>query len=634
MHSRIDSPARENCSTSVFGWRAGSAVSIVRKISAKGNLLSTTSLPRTTDGLQRTPRSSRWPWIAAGVAVLLLLVVHFVIASFASLPVYWEDEAGYLGNAQVMAGVGHVPDLRGRPYYLGWSLLLVPFWWIFQDGQSVYIAGVFLSAVCGVATAIPLALIARRLRVSWPWSIVAGAVIAISPAHSLLSGFGLPENFLTLLVAFSALFAFKFHDNKSLGNAIGLGLFVAGSFTVHGRVIPVVIATGLWFLFTMRRSLIPSIVGLVSMVAVSGAGFLLYKHVTTLIYGPGGARESVGIGRIIHADFFSTLMSGIGQAWYLVFGTVGLAILGVIALWRQLVLEYKARTPGLATWALLGILGMSIISFTSISAAIERGSSRLDIYSYGRYLDPIFVPIALVGLVLVIRGLSRRLALGLLISTAAVGALWFLIVFPNRSTDGTKWWAPINITGTLQYGWHWNERIPSAPWSVGTIFVILALIVVYFLRKRPAIVVALLLVFFGLSSAYAEARVMRPFFEPWQQSFTLRANISADPLLEGVPVAFDMDDMKEIGDVASKNAYQILLAPTYVPIFDSTDTKPTTQLVISRQDWEYADKYGAKKIANDTGVFSNALWVMPGELQDKLAAEGKLIANDSTTATP
>ena len=123
-------------------------------------------------------------WIAAGLAVVALIVSHAFAAFGASLPMYWEDEAGYLGNAQVMAGVGEIPELRGRPYYLGWSLLLVPLWWIFQDGQLVYQGAVVLSALCGIALAWPLALIARRFALSWPWSITAGAVIAVSPARS------------------------------------------------------------------------------------------------------------------------------------------------------------------------------------------------------------------------------------------------------------------------------------------------------------------------------------------------------------------------------------------------------------------------------------------------------------------
>jgi len=59
-------------------------------------------------------------------------------------------------------------------------------------------------------------------------------------------------------------------------------------------------------------------------------------------------------------------------------------------------------------------------------------------------------------------------------------------------------------------------------------------------------------------------------------------------------------------------------------VFDSVTSRPETTLVISRKDWDLADVWGARKIADDTGLFSNALWVMPGPLQEALASAGRL----------
>ena len=127
---------------------------------------------RPTEGFLLSTLTTAWsrvsyraPWVAAALAIIVLIVSHVFVGSDASLPLYWEDEAGYLANAQVMAGVGEAPDLRGRPYYIGWSIALVPLWWIFQDGHEVYVGAVTLSVLCGIATAVPLAFeLARRLR--------------------------------------------------------------------------------------------------------------------------------------------------------------------------------------------------------------------------------------------------------------------------------------------------------------------------------------------------------------------------------------------------------------------------------------------------------------------------------------
>ena len=564
-------------------------------------------------------------WLAAGAVAVLVVVSHVFAAYGASLPLYWEDEAGYLGNAQVIAGIGEIPELRGRPYYIGWSLLLVPFWWIFQDGQSVYIASVVLSALCGIAIAVPLSLIARRLGLAWPWAVIAGAAIAASPARTVLSSFGLPENLLALLVAFSALWAMRFHESKSIGNAVGLAAFVAASFATHGRVVPLLVATGLWFIWTLRRHFAASAIALVVMGALAGGSFLAYRAVTSLLYLTDGARESVGISRILGAELFPTLMSSVGQIWYIVIAWVGLTIPGFIFLGRRFGSELAKRHPGVATWAMLAIIGTSIISFTNISEAIDRGSSRIDILSYGRYLDPVVLPVALVGLVMVIRVLSRRVAIAMLAGTIGVGLLWFAVVWPNITTEGTQWWAPINVTALLQFGFHAHHLYPLAPWLPASVVVAVAVGLVVLLRKRPAILVAALVLYFAVSTVFIVTRVIRPFFEPWRTSFTLVQVIDGDPLLDDQPVSFDLYGLKEAGDIASKNAYQILLAPTAVPIYDSAEGLPTTDLVISQRDWEFADEFGARAVAVDQGIFDSTLWVMPGALQDKLEAEGKLI---------
>jgi hypothetical protein len=579
---------------------------------------------------QSTSRAILWTtrhraWIAVACAIVLLISSHIFPLFGVTIPLYWEDEAGYLGNAQVLAGVGDIPDLRGRPYYIGWSLLLVPLWWIFQDGEAVYRGAVVLSALCGIALAVPLTLIARRFRLSWPWAIVAGAVIAASPARTLLSGFGLPENLLALLVAFTVLLAMRFHESPTVSNALGLGLVAAAAFTTHGRVIPVLVATALWLVWNLRRNLIPALAGLGSMAIVAGGFFLIYRNVTSLIYGSDGARESVGIGRILDASFLPTVMSGTGQIWYLVVCWVGLTVPGFVVIGRQLAVEWRARTPGIALWAALGLFGTAIISFTNISSAIARGSSRIDVLSYGRYLEPLIIPIALIGLVAVIRGLSLRMALAMLVVTVLVSAAWFAIVWPNIQTVGTRWWAPINVTGLLHFGFHTHTVWALAPWLPASIAIIAATALIVVLRKRVVILVIMLSLYFAAATVFSETRVIYNFFGPWKTSFTLKADIDNNPLLDGLPVSFDMHRLAEVDDIASKNAYQILLAPRSVPIYDSIDGPPSTDLVISRHDWEFAEKFGARAIAVDTGVYDSVLWVLPGQLQDALAAAGELL---------
>jgi hypothetical protein len=581
---------------------------------------------------ERTSSSLR-RWAAPVAAVAVLLFVHVFAATGANIPLYWEDEAGYLGNGLVLSGLTDGLELRGRPYYIGWSILIAPLWLIFQDGQATYLAAVWVSAACGAATAIPLTAVARRLGLSLPWAIVAGSVIAMSPARTVFSGMALSENLLALLVACTVWFAVRLRDRPTWPNALGLGLFAAGAFATHGRAIPLVVAAGLWFVLHLRRRPIVALAGLVPMGLTALGSFLLYRSVAAQLYQDASAREDSGIGRIFNSDLLPTFLSGFGQFWYLVFAWLGLAVIGILVLGRAAWREVRRRTPGLATWGLIALIGAAIICFPFNAPTIARAASRIDVYSYGRYLDPFVVPLALIGLVLVIRGLSKRMAIATLSITAATGAVWYAVVWPVIPSEGKMWWAPMNVAALLQFPWRGTTNMISAfwePWLLVTAVVLGALVVVLLLRRRPVVLVVLLAAYFAVSSVSVEVRFIRPFFSTWNASFTLRDELLHDPELAGSSVSFDMNGIKEIDDVVSKNAYQILLAPRPVDIIDTTIERPATDLVIARQDWNRADDFGALKLDDDEGVFQNALWVMPGELQDVLISEGRL----SPTAAP
>ena len=417
----------------------------------------------------------------------------------------------------------------------------------------------------------------------------------------------------------------RWHAEKSLLNGLGLGFMVAVTFATHGRVVPLVIATGLWFLFSLRRHLVPALAGGALMAVLAGGSFLLYRSVTSLIYGGGGERESVGIGRMLGAEVLPTLMSGVGQSWYVVIAWLGLTVPGFILLGRGVVSDWRARKPGVASWGALAILGTTIISFTNIAESIGRGSSRIDVLSYGRYLEPVIVPVALLGLVMVIRVLSLRLALITLGVTALAGLAWFAIVWPNRTTEGSQWWAPINVTAVIHFGYNEHLEHPLLPWLTGSIFAVVAVAAMVVLRKWPAVLAGMLAVYFLAATAFTETQVMRPFFQAWTTSFTLEQVIENEPLLAGEPVSIDEFELEDDGDVVSKNAYQILLAPTSVELFDSSVDESTTDLVLSQPDWQSADELGARKIATDEGLFNLALWVLPGELADELEAKNLLL---------
>ena len=68
------------------------------------------------------------------VPYLLLVVVHLLMGLQMKQPTVLADEVGYLGNARYLAGVASMPDLRYCTFYhFGYSLFLVPLFWLFKD---------------------------------------------------------------------------------------------------------------------------------------------------------------------------------------------------------------------------------------------------------------------------------------------------------------------------------------------------------------------------------------------------------------------------------------------------------------------------------------------------------------------
>jgi len=559
---------------------------------------------------------------AAALAVIAVVVIHVVVALNSSIPVLWTDELGYLSNAQVLSGVGEPRDLAGRGYYVGWSLLITPLWWFTSDLDLIYQLSVAMSVVFGIATMLPLAAIARRTGLSWTWSIGLGAVISLAPSRTSMSNFALAENFLAFFVALTVLAGMRFASSKTILSAVLFGASAGMVFIIHGRAVPVAIAAGLWFIWSLRRHLAPALAGGAVLGIISLGGFLLYRWVISFMYPASADREASGIDRIFGSDPTAVLTSGGGQVWYMLAAWAGLTLLGGIWVSRIAIAELRAKQPSIATFSLVTLVGAFIISATWVSRTVGAGRDRLDIYSYGRYLETYGPILALFGLILVIKGISKRVAIVAAIATIVISAVFFLLIAPRAPLDGILFWGATSVPGLLQWPWPHVSSQLQPPWIYAGAFAIIALVATWFLRSKPVIVVTIAAVFFAGSSVAAEVRTVTPYFAGFEESFGLRTALAE---YRDATVSFATDGMNEPGmdrDSVSRNAYQYWAAPRAVAVLDTDETVPTTDLVIARKDWDNASEFGALKIADDTGIFDNALYVLPGALQDELLADG------------
>jgi hypothetical protein len=560
---------------------------------------------------------NRIPWAIAVIAALCVIVAHTAAVWDSSSPVYWEDEIGYLSNSLVLAG-GTPPDLGGKSYYIGWSLVLTPIWWFTTDPAVVYRVASALSALAGILLVVPLTLIARRLGVRLPWAIVLASIVAVSPSRVVMSNFALSENFLTLVIAFTALAAFRFQAHQTLARAATLGALSSLVFITHARASAVLIATLLWLLFRIRQTPAASSIGLAVAIVPSVLGFLLYRHVGELMYTSGSVRESNAIDRLINVDVPSLLAAASGQSWYSAVSWFGIAVIGLVVLTVRVVAEVRTRRFSIGFWGIAVVVGSVFISAGFIAKSIATHADRIDIFSYGRYLDPIVAVIALIGLVAVWRGASRRFAIAAAGLLCVLSVVQLAVLAPLVTTDAGRWWTPISNAGLLQYPWPGVSSATQPPFALATLGALLVLTVIIVVRRSRALVAIGLVVIMGASSAAAEVRTIRPFFDHTYSSFTLRYVLDD---YKDQPISFDLDGF-DGSPTVSRNAYQFWLAGERVPLFHSEIDAAPTQLVISRKNWDRAVSLGALRIAVDAPDLDNALWVLPGALQDQLLDAG------------
>jgi len=563
--------------------------------------------------------TNRWAVLGAVVSVALVVLVNARMASAATIPVLWTDEVGYLANAQILAGVGEPRDLAGRSYYVGWSILLAPLWWMTNDLELIYRFSVVLSAIFGIALVWPLALIARRFALSWPWSIVVASVVAVAPSHAVMSTFALSENLVTFLLAFTVVAALRFQRRATPWSAVLLGLSAAAVFIAHGRMIPVLIAAALHLLVSIRAHARASIIGLIALGVTAAGGFLVYRAVTALMYAASLDREASALERIFGSSPGAVATAAAGQVWYELVAWGGVTVLGGILISRAALREIRARRPGAATFGLIALAGAIAVSSTWLARVIDAGRERLDVLAYGRYLEPYGVVLAMLGIILILRRPSVRVvwvAVGTALATSAVFAAF---VAPQARLDGVRFWGPTGVPGMLQWPWPHVTAAQGPPWLLAGSAALVVLALVILLRRWRAVVVGGLLAVFAVSSILAKENTLDPYFATFRGAFTLRTELAQYP---DATLAFDLAGTA--GDTVSRNAYQYWGAVRPVDVFDSrTADVPNVDFVIARRDWPVADEEGARKLADDAG-FDNAIWVLPGPLMRQLELSGDL----------
>lgn len=520
----------------------------------------------------------------------VLFCVRLLLSLIRTGPVLVADEIGYLTNARVI--VDGVPgQLELAPFYRGgYSLLLAPIVGLVSDPSFAYHLILVLNAALAASVLPLLYLLLTRFGGVRPelafWAALAGAAY---PALTVLSQVAMSENALFPLVcvwllAFGWLLSAEDRRGGLLG-APALGAATGALWAIHNRmIVAIVIALAGLVWLALRRRLSPAAAALgIGIIALSFYGVHLLDDFLIDDNYAGSAPDELS-DRMDELFAFGGLRTAlanlIGQSWYLLVATFGLAAVAIADFTR-------GRRP------ILGVLLALTALLLLVSAAAFPERTRPDMLIYGRYTEVVAPALIAFGLATV--ATVRRQLTWPLVSFGLLTAIVVVIRATASEPDAPNRW---NISAlpfvTVQLG-------PAI--LVGA--AVVALVGAYLLLRAsdlgPRVLGLVALALFLPVIAYGAWNPVRSsqravYPAGWQspQEFVDDAET----------VAYDLDHYDTIG----LYAVQWFLPDSQVVLFEGGKEAPASDLVISNGAWGEEHPAGRPRLLWTDNGRDQALW--------------------------
>jgi len=548
-----------------------------------------------------------------------LFAARLLLSLIRSGPVLVADEIGYLTNARVLAG-GLPGQFEQAPFYRGgYSLLIAPLVELGASPTFTYHLVLALNAALAASVLPLLCLLLTRfggVRAELAfWAALAGAAY---PALTVLSQVAMSENALfplviVWLIAFGGLLAVR-SGGREVAWAAGLGAATGALWAIHNRMIVAVALAVLGLVWLgWRRRLRPAalIAGLaVIALAFLGVHFLDNYLIDHNYAGSAPDELSERMDSLFQFGGLRTALANlIGQSWYLLVATFGLAAAAAWDYLRPNTSELHQISPpaGGKSDAVRGVpvLGVllaltGLLLLISASAFPER--TRPDMLIYGRYSE--VVAPALVAFGLAALGRARSTSSWRRLHWPAVGfAALTAVVLAIRTTasdpDAPNRW---NISAlpfvTIQLG-------PAVLLGAALVAVAGAALLLW-ARDRGGLAPALLaLALFLPVVAYGAWNPVRSsqravYPEGWESPEPVVADAGAKT------IAYDLDHYDTIGLYTT----QWFLPKTDLTLFHGNRQPARARFVLSGENWG-ARHPRARAIWSDRGR-DQVLWQATG----------------------
>lgn len=418
-------------------------------------------------GAERPPSPPPGPtagphWFLA-LSLALFAASRVAVLRVADAPVMSPDEPGAWAIAQWLSGSGGTLQMFHMPRYpLASGVVLAPLWWLPVSPATRYQLGLVVAAALVLCAAWLVRSSLRHLGAG-PWPTALGtAVVLLVPSTSFATGFTYAEP--TVLCCWAVLlWGLGRLRDRWTPSVVALTAVAAGAAPfVHGRLSAVPVIWCCFVVWSARherraprkgaaqhdpaapheraacqegpaqgpgtRSAVAA-VGITAAVMV--VGWVLQRSVTAALWiDPEPALKGEPRTWLADPGAWSTMLRTLlGQLWYAVAASAGLAAAGVAALVRELRRsEHTARRAATATFAAMLAANLASSAFTIGGYLQESGyraggqlmPPRFDHLVYGRYNDAAIVLLSCLGLVWCWERAGRRALSQVLVASAAV----------------------------------------------------------------------------------------------------------------------------------------------------------------------------------------------------------------------
>lgn len=605
-----------------------------------------------------TPRTTSTWRIAAWATSLLAVAAHLYVARSAlveGVPTFTYDEIDTLFAGRAALGIT-TPQITGAGYFPLSAILVAPLWWLTSDPYTFYRAATLVGVVVAVATIWPLSRVATRLGLTSAQAVTVAAVVMTLPARTVQADYQLAEKLLFLLVAVVALAAVRLAERPTYGRAVLFAGAVALAYFDHARMLVLVGVAAIWLVLFGLLPLLGrgtagadgspardttrwrvALAGLVPLLVLSWGAGRLGRHINALV-NPNGFHQGKALSEHLRdATPGLVARAGLGQSWEQLISGFGLPVVGAVLVlvlaWREL----RRREVGLMTLVLGAVLALfagSVVAWSAQDQLFATTWRRLDVWIYGRYVDPVFELLTLVALAALVTGVRRAVAVSATVLALAISVPTVLWVAKDAPTWGFV--TPAHIPGAMAWWWAMPDHrfapglVPSLTnenrfwlWATLTSLLPLALLLALVVLRRRVLVVGGLVLALAVGGTYFANRASDHY----------QANHGPDlPLIKDLRTILADHPGTTVAVVEQCPSRQVprpggrrnRLAWAMLPTIVGRD--PKADIVVACPDAEQVRSMaGALRLSEPIfGVLY--AYVRPGPLQDDLRSRGLLSA--------